>query len=103
MVHSDFYRFASADVSLLRGYPRYVICNAQSCCERLVLADVDRCTAMKSECTEDLPQGGVQILNTLAQCMRTLTSCYNGTFTSQSLALTGQIQHECLYFTFKNF
>ena len=25
--------------------------NVQSCCERLALADVDRCTAMKSECT----------------------------------------------------
>ena len=25
--------------------------NAQSCCERLASADVDRCTAMKSECT----------------------------------------------------
>ena len=25
--------------------------NAQSCCERLAAADVDRCTAMKSECT----------------------------------------------------
>ena len=25
--------------------------NAQSCCERLASADIDRCTAMKSECT----------------------------------------------------
>ena len=30
---------------------RKYIRNAQSCCERLASADVDRCTAMKSECT----------------------------------------------------
>ena len=47
------HRLMSADASLLCGYPRCVhnICKTQSCCERLISADVDRCTAKKSDCT----------------------------------------------------
>ena len=47
------HRPTSVDASLLWDYPCYAqnIHNVQSCCERLASADVDRCTAMKSECT----------------------------------------------------
>ena len=56
MVHSDFHRFAwptSAYASLLRDYPScaHKYSNEQSCFERLASADVDRCNAMKLECT----------------------------------------------------
>ena len=54
MVCSDFHHFASANLPTLvfcvaSCIVRTNICNAQSCCERRVLADID--TAMKSECT----------------------------------------------------
>ena len=56
ILRSDFYRFACltpAGASLLLA--THITCtnirNVQSCCERLVSADVDWCTWMKSECT----------------------------------------------------
>ena len=58
MVHLDFHRFASANVCIFCVATRVMrtyIHNAQSCCERLALADVDRCTAMKSERTISTP------------------------------------------------
>ena len=48
MVRSDFYCFALANTSPLCGRNNH---NLQICCERLTSADVDRSTAMTSECT----------------------------------------------------
>ena len=47
-MRSDFY-----DASLFLDYTHVhtIIRNAQSCCERLASVDIDRCTAMTSECT----------------------------------------------------